>query len=145
MKLVRTLSMFIALAGASTVYAQAPSKAPAEKKAPAKEEMTPAEVKKAEAFFQEFYDAIMKNKDACPKMGAAINVVFDKHLPWLEKVAGKEMPQASKDKLQAKQGEMMGAVMTCKDDKSVQAAMQRFMTVAMKKKAESAPPPPAKK
>jgi hypothetical protein len=154
MKLVRTLSMFLALAGASTVYADTPTKAPpADKKAPAKTEMSADEIKKTEEFFQAFYDAIVKNQDACPKMGPAINVVLDKHLPWLQKMqeAGKEPPQATKDKMQAKQGDMMNAMLKCKDDKGVEAAMKRFMAVATKKKdstkTEAAPPPapPAKK
>jgi hypothetical protein len=160
MKLVRTLSMIIALAGASTVYAQAPEKkAPAEKKAPekapAKEELSPAEVKKAEAFFEEFYNVVMKNQDACPKMATGINGLIDKHHDWLKKMteSGKDMPQASKDKMQKKQQEMMGGILKCKDDKDVQAAFQRFAGIMMAKKkvdtgTTAAPPPaspPAKK
>jgi hypothetical protein len=168
MKLVRTLSMFIALAGASTVYAQAP-KAPAEKKAPAadkapakapekapdkaappaKEEMSPADVKKAEAFFDEFFDAVMKNQDACPKMATAINATLDKHQKWLETVlaTGKDVPQTTKDKMQKKQQEMMGGMMKCKDDKDVGAAFQRFVGMMMKKKdiGGATSTPPAKK
>jgi hypothetical protein len=153
MKLVRTFTMIIALAGASTVYAQAP-KAPAtpEKKAPeadkkapadkpAKEELSKAEVEKAEKFFNDFYDAVMKNQDACPKMATAINALLDKHGDWLKKMAesGKDMPQASKDKMQKKQTEMMGGMTKCKDDKDVQAAMQRFVSIAMS--AKKSPPP----
>ena len=166
MKLVRTLSMFIALAAASTtVHADtpaktAPAKAPeADKKAPApaKEELGKADVERAEKFFDEFLNAVVKNQDACPKMATAVNGVFDKHQAWLVKMAesGKDIPQSSKDKLQKKQGELMNAVMKCKDDKGVQAALQRFMMLGAKKKsAEAAPPaaaaptpaaPPAKK
>ena len=168
MKLVRSLSMFIALAGASTTaLAQAPKAAPApEKKAPdkaapapakapapaAKEELSPAEVKKAEAFFDELYTAVIKNQDACPKMATSINAVFDKHEAWFRKMveSGKDVPQASKDKMQKRQQEMMGGIMKCKDDKDVQAAFQRFASIAMSKKKDaptSAPTsaPPAKK
>jgi hypothetical protein len=42
------------------------------------------------------------------------------------------MPQASKDKLQKKQGEMMSGIMKCKDDKGVQTAMQRFASIGSK-------------
>jgi hypothetical protein len=146
MKLVRTLSMIIALAGASTAHAQ--TKAPAEKQAPAKEELGKAEVAKAEKFFGELHGAVVKNQNACPKMATGINAVFDKYLPWLQKMAesGKDLPQASKDRLAVKMNEMAEGIMKCKDDKGVQAAMQRFATIAPKK-AEAAPPPapPAKK
>ena len=145
MKLVRTLSMIIALTSASTVLAQTPpakTPAPAEKKAPdkapAKEEISKAEIEKAEKFFNEFYDAVMKNQDACPKMATAINALLDKHEKWLKEfiASGKDMPQSSKDKMQKKQQELMGGVMKCKDDKAVQGAMQRFMAIAMSKKTE---------
>ena len=157
MKLVRTVLMIIALAGASTVYAQTPAKTPpaekkAPEKAPAKEELSPAEVTKAEAFFEEFYSAVVKNQDACPKMATAINALIDKHEKWLKEVlaTGKDMPQASKDKLQKRQQELMAGVMKCKDDKDVQASFQRFVGIMMSKKKTDAPaqapaPPPAKK
>lgn len=153
MKLVGTLSIIVALAGASTVHAQAPEKkapAPEKKapeKAPPKEELSPADVKKAEAFFEEFFNAVVKNQDACPKMAPAINSVIDKHEAWLKKTmaSGKDMPQASKDKIQKRQGEMMGGVLKCKDDKDFQAAFQRFGTLMMSAKKGGSGPPPAKK
>lgn len=152
MKLVRTISMIIALAGASTatVHAQAPGKKAPAKEAPAKGELSPAEVKKAEAFFDELHDAVVKNQDACPKMATRINAVFNKHEAWLKKVveSGKDLPQATKDKVQKRQQEMVGGLMKCKDDKDVLTAFQRFATL-MQPKAEAAPapppPPPAKK
>jgi hypothetical protein len=166
MKLVRTLSMIIALAGASTALAdtppaKAPAPAPTEKKAdkpadkapapaptPAKQEFTKAEVEKIEKFFSDFYDAVTKNQDACPKMATAINALFDKHQDWLKKLmeSGKDLPQASKDKMQKKQQDLFQGVMKCKDDKGVEAAMQRFMTMAAgKKKTDTAAPAPAPK
>ena len=151
MKLVRTLSMFLALAGATTAYAQTPApKAPAEKKAPQadkKGEMSPAEVAKAEKFFDDFFNAIVKNQDACPKMATAINTLLDKHGAWLKQMAesGKDLPASSKDKLQKKQGEMSAAMQKCLGDEGVKTAMQRFMTIALSAKKPEAAPPPAKK
>lgn len=141
MKLLTTLSLFIAFAGASPVLAEGPAKAPAEKKAPAPEKadasktLSPEEVKKALAFFEEFHGAIVKNQDACPKMAVAINAVLDKHEAWLRKMAGtdKDLPAAEKAKLEKKQGDMMTAVMKCKDDKTVAAAFQRFTTITTAK------------
>jgi len=154
MKLARTLSMIIALAGAATVYAdtppaKAPAPAPTEKKAPdkpAKPELSPAEVEKVEKFFNEFYDAVVKNQDACPKMATAINALFDKNEKWLKEMAasGKDLPQSSKDKMAKKQSDLMGGMLKCKDDKGVQAAMQRFMSImGAKKKADAPTPAPA--
>lgn len=158
MKLVRTLSMFLALAGATTAYAQTAPKAPAEKKAPEadkkappppsdkKAELTPAEVAKAEKFFDEFFNAVVKNQDACPKMATAINALLDKYGDWLKQMAesGKDMPQSSKDKMQKKQNEMGTAMQKCLADEGVKTAMQRFMTIAMSaKKPAPAPAPPA--
>jgi hypothetical protein len=142
MKLVRTLSLIIALAGASTVHADTP---PA--KAPARPELSKGEVAKAEAFVDDFHKASTQNKDACPKMGPALKVVFDKHLDWMKKMAesGKEMPKADRDRLRKKQEEAVVAVFKCKDDQGVIAEMQRFKEVLMKKKDAKSEPPPAKK
>jgi hypothetical protein len=157
MKLVRTLSMIIALAAASTALAdtppaKAPAPAPTEKKAdkpaPAKQEFTKAEVEKIEKFFSDFYDAVTKNQDACPKMATAINALFDKNQDWLKKMmeSGKDLPQDSKDKMLKKQQDLFQGVMKCKDDKGVEAAMQRFMAMATaKKKTDTAPPAPTPK
>jgi hypothetical protein len=161
MKIVRTLSLIVALAGASTVHAQAPAKAPAgkapaaekkapeaDKKAPAGNELSAADIQKAEKFFDDLHAAVMKNQTACPKMATSINGLLDKHQDWLKKMveSGKDMPQGSRDKLQKKQTEMTNGIMKCKDDKDVGAAMQRFMTILMSpkkpaEKTEAAPAP----
>lgn len=162
MKLVRTLSMIIALAGASTALAdtpptKAPAPAPTEKKAdkpadkapapaPAKPEFAKEEVDKIEKFFGELYDAVTKNQDACPKMATALNTLIDKNQDWVKKLleTGKDLPKASKDKMQKKQAELGQGMAKCKDDKSVEAAIQRFVALgAPKKKADPAAPPPA--
>ena len=153
MKFVRTLSMIIALAGASTVYADTPAKAPAEKKAPdkapAKEELSAADAAKVEKFFNDFVDAIVKNQDACPKMATAINSLLNANEAWIAKMAdsGKDLPPSVKEKLAKRQGEMMTGVMKCKDDKDVNAAMMRFASFGKKKmdKAPEKAAPPAKK
>jgi hypothetical protein len=139
--------MIIALAGASTVYADTPPpKAPAEKKAPEKtadkpadkkEQFSAEEAKKAEKIMDDFFDALVKNQDNCPKMATAIIAVLDPNEAWLTKLAesGKEPPPALKEKTKKRQGEVINAVMKCKDDKDVNAAFQRFAGIGMKKKA----------
>lgn len=166
MKLVRTFSLVLALAGASTVYADPPKAPPAkaapDKAAPApdkaappaksgKPEMNAAEVAKLEKFTTDFSDAIVKNKAACPKMGASINSVIDKHEAWLKTAMQKEPPQSYKDKTKAREAEMKTAVEACMQDKDVQAAVQRFFAIATaaakadKGAPTTPPPPPAKK
>ena len=145
MKLARTLSMIIALAGAATAYAEPPAKAPAADKkapdkAPPKEELAPADAAKVEKFFNEFIDAFVKNQDACPKMAAAVNALLDKNLDWLKKLAetGKDLPKDAKDRMQKRQVEMMSAAMKCKDDKDLAAAMKRFEALGAAKTSATA-------
>ncbi len=141
MKLFRTLSISVALAGASTAaFAdKAPAK-PAEKPAPpaAKpaDTVTPAEAAKVEKFFNELVDAMVKHQNTCKNMAVSINALFDKNEGWLMKAAesGKELPQTSKDKMAKRQNEMMGAAMKCKDDADVVKAMQRFAAIGAAKK-----------
>lgn len=164
MKLARTFTLILALAGASTALADTPAKAPpaGEKKAePPKAELSAADVAKVEKFFNEFVDAIVKNQDSCPKMATAINSVFTANEAWLSKLAdsGKDLPESAKERMAKRNGEMMGAAMKCKDDKDVNTAMMRFTSLGAKKKkapepnakpaeakpAEPKPAPPAKK
>ena len=151
MKLVCTLSMLIALAGASTIHAQA-TKVPAEKKAPEKvpekaapapkEELSPAEIKKVKAFFDELTEVIVKSKAPCSKVAAGINTTLDKHQESLKKIleSRKEVPQVWTDKRQESLFAMAEAIITfCRDDKDVRAATQRFDNL-MKKEDDKAEP-----
>jgi len=98
--------------------------------------VTPEELKRAEAFFDDLHGAVVKNQDACPKMGPAINAVLDKHAEFIRKMveSDKDVPQATKDKWAKKQNDMAAGVMKCKDDKGVSAAFQRFSTMSSPKK-----------
>ena len=158
MKLVRTATLIIALAGATTVYADTPQKAPAEKKAPdakappadkaappAKEEISAAEAQKVLDFFNKFADAIVANKDSCPKMAVGINGVIDSNKAFIEqankmKSEGKKLPKAVEDKMGARMKEFLPMVMKCKDDKDVAAAMQRMDKPDSKPAAPAADP-----
>ena len=139
MKLVRTFSMFIALASASTVYAQGAAKSPAKptEKAPAAAptkdagEVSAAEAEQVLAFFNKFADAVMANKDNCPKMATGINGVIDSNAAFIKKAnemknSGKKLPKATEEKMGARLKEMVPVMMTCKDDKAVAAALQRM-------------------
>ena len=63
--------------------------------------------------------------------GTALGAVLTKHQDWLKKTAegGKDVPQAAKDKLRKRQLEVVGGFRKCKDDKGVQAAKERFLTL----------------
>lgn len=155
MKLVRTFSMLIALAGASTA-AFADTKAPAKPadKAPAtapKAEVSAAEAAEVLAFFNKFADAIVVNKDSCPKMATAINGVIDTNAAFIKKAnemkaSGKKLPKETEDKMQARMKDMMPAAMKCKDDAGVAAALKRMDDPSAKAAPAPAPTPaPAKK
>ena len=154
MKLFSTVSLLLALSASPLLADTPPAKAPAEKKAPPADKkapsadkpadskkpmVTPEELKRAEAFFDDLHGAVVKNQDACPKMATAVNGVLDKHAEFIRKMVAsdKDVPQATKDKWEKKQGDMAAGIMKCKDDKAVMAAFQRFSTLSS--------PPPAKK
>ena len=132
MKLVKAVFLTIALAGASTSFADAPAAKSSRPMASADE------IKHAEAFFDELVNAVVKNQDACPKMGPAVNAVLDKHEAWLRKMAeaDKDLPQATKDKFQKRQTEMTNGVTKCASDPGVSAAFQRFGKISAAKKSE---------
>jgi CRISPR/Cas system-associated exonuclease Cas4 (RecB family) len=139
MTIVRTLALLVTLAGAplavaDTARAKTPSKAPTDRQTTAPD-LASDDVKRAEAFLNDFYDAVVKNQSECPKMGVAIHAVLDKHLAMLKKLveSGREMPRAVKDRFEAKQKEMMAGVLKCKDDNGVRSAMQRWFEIASAK------------
>jgi hypothetical protein len=164
MKLVRTFSMIIALAGATTAFAdtkpadkKAPEAKPEAKKdappAPPAQEISAAEAEKVLAFFKQFSAAIIANKDSCPKMAVAINGVIDKNKDFIAKAnamkaEGKKLPKATEEKMGEEMKAMIPAVMKCKDDKDVNAAMQRMekggdKAPAAKSEPKTAPAAPA--
>jgi hypothetical protein len=141
--------MWLAIAGAVA------GAAPAAAAPPAREELAPDEVRKAEKLLDDLHDAVVKHLDACPKMATALGAVLTKHQDWLRKTVegGKDVPQAAKDKLRKRQIETVGGLRKCKDDKGVQAAKDRFLSLLTPPLAPSrseggaaaAPSPPAKK
>ncbi|MBS1120672.1 MAG: hypothetical protein H6Q90_2900 [Deltaproteobacteria bacterium] len=136
MKLLRTFTM-IALLGASTATAFADTAPP--KKDAKTEEISAADADKFLAFFNKFVDAIVQNKDNCPKMASSLNGVIDGNKDLIQKAndakaSGKKLPKALEEKMMARVKEMMPAMQKCGADKDVQAAIQR-----MDKKDDAAP------
>ncbi len=150
MKLLRTFTM-IALLGASTATAFA-EQAPAKKDVKS-EEISQADADKFLTFFNRFVDAIVQNKDNCPKMAGALNGVIDTNKDLIAKAneakaSGKKLPKALEEKMMARVKEMMPAMQKCGADKDVQAAIQRMDKPAAPAAAPAKPvekTPPAKK
>lgn len=102
----------------------------AEKEA-VRDEVSQADAEKFQAFFNKFVDAVVQNKDACPKMASAINSVIDANQDVIKKAneakkAKKKLPKAIEDKMMARVKEMMPAMQKCGPDKAVQDAIARM-------------------
>lgn len=124
MQLVRSLVAALVLASAAPALAEAPKPQP-------KDEVSAAEAEAFLAFFNKFADAVIKNKDACPKMATAINGVIDANQETIKKAnemkaANKKLPKAIEDKLTARLKDMFQAMVKCKDDAGVKTAMRRL-------------------
>jgi hypothetical protein len=135
----KLLSGLVVMLAVSTAYGEAP--------APKTEEISAADAAKLEKFVDAWIDVMVKNTADCPKMGKGMNALLDTHEAWLTKIAesGKEVPPAMKEKFKKKGGDMMNALMKCKDDKTVTGAMERFGAIDKKrKKAPESKPAEAK-
>jgi hypothetical protein len=126
MKLLTTFTMIAILAATTVASAEAPAAPPAQDA-----EISKADADKFLAFFNKFVDAIVQNKDNCPKMATAINGVIDANKALIKKAneakaAGKKLPKALEEKMMARVKEMMPAMQKCGADKDVQAALNRM-------------------
>ncbi|MBA3539583.1 MAG: hypothetical protein H0T79_08125 [Deltaproteobacteria bacterium] len=143
MTLFRTLTI-AALIGASTLsaFAEAPPAKPTAKPA---DEISAADAEKFIVFFNKFIDAIVLNKDNCPKMASSLNTVIDTNKDLIAKAndakaAGKKLPKALEEKMMARVKEMMPAMQKCGTDKDVQAAIQRMDQKPAATPAKATPP-----
>lgn len=114
---------FVALTS-STGFADKPAK-------PAKDEISAVEAEKFLVFFNQFADAVVKNKDDCAKMAGAINGVIDQNLALIKqandaKAANKKLPKAVEEKMSARLKDMFPAMSKCKQDAGVMTAMKRL-------------------
>jgi len=123
MRLLRTFTLLALLAASTTVFAET-----AKVKA---EEISAAEADKFLAFYNKFVDAIVQNKDNCPKMAGAISGVISTNQDQIRKAheaktSGKKLPKAYEEKMMARVKEMMPAMQKCGADKDVQAAISKL-------------------
>jgi hypothetical protein len=127
MKLVRTLSIVLAMATAAGPAFAAPDAKPA----PAAPAPTSALVQKMIAFIDAFSDKVASDKGACPKMATDINAMIDDNKDLLVQAkaarqSGKPMPADMQDHFTKGMQKMMPAYMGCKDDQGVKTAFQRL-------------------
>lgn len=128
MTFLTKLTMIATLATTTVAAAEAPpTPAPEAKRV----EISKAEGDKFLAFFNTFVDAIITNKEDCPKMATSINGIIDKNQALIKKAndakaAGKKLPKAIEEKMMARVKEMMPAMQKCGPDKDVQLALSRM-------------------
>jgi hypothetical protein len=144
MSKIRTFTMLAVLTASTAAYADKPAPPaakPADKpaakpadKAPApKTPLTEAESQRFYAFFDKLVSVVVTNKDDCVKMAAGVNAHIDASQQLLKdandaKAAGKELPQAVKDKIAKKStDELLPAMKAkCAGDKAVGDAFMRL-------------------
>jgi hypothetical protein len=123
MKLVRSVSIAIALAAAAPVAAQPDKQAPAE--------VTPSEARAWIQVFDKVVDSVVANKDDCTKMASDLNAVVDANQDAIKiardaKAKGKKLPQAAQQHMLDGMRRMVGALEKCGRDDKVAAAFQRI-------------------
>ena len=105
----------------------------ADGKKPKAEQIAQADADKYLAFFNKLTDAIIANKDTCPRMASAMNTVIDANQEIIKKVAeaqaaGKRLPKAAEEKMAARTREMIPAMNKCGNDGDVKAALKKIDT-----------------
>ena len=120
--LLRSFSLIAVLFTATAVHADDKKKV---------EEIPAAEAEKFLAFFNKFVDAIVQNKDNCPKMAGGLNTLIDGNLEIIKKAneakkAGKKLPKQYEEKMMARVKETMPAMAKCGEDKDVKSAIERM-------------------
>lgn len=142
MKLFLSVSLVLGL----TAAAHADTKA-ADKAAPAAPTASDADAKKFIAFFDKIVDAVVADKDACPKMAADVNKLIDSNQDIIKmaneaEAAGKKLPKDAEDHMMASAKKMGPAMQKCGSDKDVNAAFMRLKS--SKSSGGSAPAKTAK-
>jgi hypothetical protein len=128
MRALRTFTLLIALAGASTAHADVEQAPP----------MSVVDSEKLLAFFNELVDHAVKNAADCQALASAVDGVVNRHLntiqmTWAARKAKKKIPEDVQEKMDRRAFEMVGALRRCWDDDRVKAAFKRMKVPADKK------------
>jgi hypothetical protein len=144
MSMIRTFTLLAALTASTAASADKPAPPaakpaappaakPTDKPAAPKTALTEAEAQRFFAFFDKLVSIVVTNKDDCVKMAAGVNAHIDASKALLQdandaKAAGKELPQAVKDKIAKKStDELLPAMkVKCANDKAVGDAFMRL-------------------
>jgi hypothetical protein len=130
MRALRTVTLVIALAGASTAYAE-------EAKKPTPMEAT--DVAKLLAFYNELVDHAVKHAAECAGLASALDGVVNRNMntiqmTWAAKKAKKIVPPEAQQQLDKREREMVGALRRCWSDDRVKAVFKRMKIPDEKKK-----------
>ena len=122
MRALRTVTMLIVLAGASTARAEdKPKETP----------LSAVETEKLLGFFNELVDHVVQHAADCRALATAVDGVVVRHhntleMSWAAKKAKKTLPKDAQAKLDQRAFEMVGALRQCWDDAAVKAAFKRM-------------------
>ena len=129
MRALRTVTLLIALTGASTAYAE-------EAKKPT--QMEPDDVGKLLAFYGELVDHAVKHAADCAGLATALDGVVNRNLntiqmTWASKKAKKTVPKEAQEQLDKRRFELVGALRKCWSDDRVKAVFKRMKAPEEKK------------
>jgi hypothetical protein len=122
MKLIGSICIALVVASAS-------ASAQPDKQAPA--EVTPLEAQSWIALFEKVVDAVVVNRDDCPKMSTDLNAVIDANQPTIAmardaKTKGKRLPASVQQRMMVGMRKMMAALDKCGRDDQVSLAFKRL-------------------
>jgi hypothetical protein len=128
MRALRTVTLLIALAGASTAYAETAKKP----------SMEPADVDKLLAFYNELVDHAVKHAADCAGLATALDGVVNRNLntiqmTWAAKKAKQTVPKEAQEQLDKRRFELVGALRRCWSDDRVKAVFKRMKAPEEKK------------
>ena len=121
MRALRTITLLIAMAGASTARAEAKQETP----------LSAEQADKLLVFFNELVDESVKHAADCQALAGAIDGVVAKHtgtiqMTWAAKKAKQTVPRDVQAKLDQRALEMVGALRRCWNDDRVKAAFAKM-------------------
>jgi hypothetical protein len=121
MRALRTFTLLIALAGASTAHADAEKETT----------LSESRVERLLAFYNELVDHSVKHAADCPALATAVDGVVNRHINtiqmmWDARRAKQTVPKDVQEKMDKRAPELVGALRKCWADGRVKAAFGRM-------------------
>jgi len=133
MRALRSLTLLLALAGASTAYAEekAEKAEKNEKKAEKEEQLSAAHAEQLLAFFNELVDTSVKNAADCQALATEVDGLVTRsintvNMMWAMKKLKRVVPADVQAKMDKRGVELVGALRKCWTDERVTAAFKRM-------------------